>query len=370
MSTLHRSDRAAVAPCSVHPARLATVGLALLLAALFVTAPLAGQRAARGADLRCLTSNPDHCLPEAMSPEEPHGAVCSTCHNLWEQTRLQDAAKSCTTSDCHARPETLTPFHRGVDRSVLEQCSTCHDSHDVRIAGGGTNCVTCHTVGGERQRPAKPSGRQVALAVAPGVVYRHPVHQRVECGNCHSSMETHGAVGVKRLQDCRSCHHTERVATGCVSCHSGEDRRGGVRLVSRTLNIQLGSLNQPRRELPFDHADHEQVGCETCHTGGTARLAAGANCSGCHDDHHRPSATCSTCHAAPVDGAHDHTSHLGCAGSGCHESPVATITELTRARGACVICHQGRADHEPGSNCADCHVMPRPRSPVGTLTSR
>jgi hypothetical protein len=343
--------------------------LAVVAGLLLACGDAAGaQRAPRVADLRCLTSNPDHCLPEAMTPEEPHGAVCSTCHNLWEQRQLSDAKNTCATSDCHARPETLTPYHRGLPAGVLQECTGCHAAHDVRIAGGGATCSTCHTSGGVRAAKVERPGRSLDVHRV-SASFQHDRHGRVACNACHTAAQRHGRLAVRQIQDCRSCHHTERSAQGCLSCHSGSEPLRNARQVSWTMDLRVGSLDRPRRQLPFEHSRHLEVGCETCHSGGTARVTSGANCSGCHEQHHRPTANCSSCHVTPVDGAHDRTSHLGCAGSGCHQAAMASMPELTRARTSCLMCHGGRTDHEPGSNCADCHILPKPRPP-GSLTAR
>jgi hypothetical protein len=165
------------------------------------------------------------------------------------------------------------------------------------------------------------------------------------------------------LATCRSCHHTERAGGSCLSCHDRKEVAAVQAQVTRALDISVGKLARPERVLPFDHARHLTQDCKTCHRGNGLELsAASANCSGCHTDHTRPDANCTSCHQQPPAGAHTREAHLGCGGAGCHQQAKASVLELPRTRSLCLTCHRDRADHEPGSKCADCHLLPHPRS--------
>jgi hypothetical protein len=86
-----------------------------------------------------------------------------------------------------------------------------------------------------------------------------------------------------------------------------------------------------------------------------------AACSTCHEQHHQPTANCTTCHVTPAEGAHTRQAHLGCTGAGCHSGATPAIMEAPRTRQLCLACHTDRAvNHKPG-NCADCHTLPKPR---------
>jgi hypothetical protein len=150
MTTRYHIESAA-GPLPGRLMRIGIAGLVTLLVMLALATPLDAQRMST-ADLRCLTSKQDDCLPEPMPVDEPHRAICATCHNVWTQKTHAEAAKTCAGSDCHARPDTLTPFHRGLAVQVRRNCVGCHPAHDVRIPRGGGNCTFCHTAGGTGHR--------------------------------------------------------------------------------------------------------------------------------------------------------------------------------------------------------------------------
>lgn len=311
-------------------------------------------------DLRCLTAQ--HCLDEPMSPNEPHGAICATCHDMVAQRTFGEVRATCTGAGCHERPEFLTPFHRGLTAGVLSNCVGCHDPHDVEIPGGGENCTACHTPGVRMAEPRSFErhplpGRPKAL----DLTFRHRDHLAAACQDCHSTERVHGRTTVTGLGDCRSCHHTQPLAANCTSCHDRGEVRALSRPVPRTMNIQIGSLDQPRRLLPFDHAAHDQMECSACHSRGLALSAAQTNCSACHAAHHQPDVNCIGCHLEPAPTAHTRDAHLGCGGAGCHEAAPASIRDVPRTRALCLSCHQTKVDHKAPGNCSQCHILPAPR---------
>jgi nitrate/TMAO reductase-like tetraheme cytochrome c subunit len=87
-----------------------------------------------------------HDMPRLMTAfdarQDPHKGMCGTCHNPHTQTAPARAWTTCATSGCHAQPDTITPFHRGLHAGVLEQCSTCHVAHTWEVKG--TDCRSCH----------------------------------------------------------------------------------------------------------------------------------------------------------------------------------------------------------------------------------
>jgi hypothetical protein len=331
----------------------------LVVLSLLYAVPVTGQVHVR-VDLRCLTQR--LCLDEPMSPTEPHGAVCANCHDMVAQRTLGEVRTTCSGAGCHERPEFLTPFHRGLSPGTLSNCVGCHDPHDVVVPGGGANCLACHTPGVRMAEPR--SFERHALPGRPSALdltFRHRQHAQVECQACHSSERAHGRTFVAGLRDCRSCHHTQPLASNCASCHSPREVASLDRWVTRTMDIQVGSLNQPRRLLPFDHVAHERIQCTACHTGGLSLSAAATDCSSCHAAHHQPNVTCMDCHRQPAPDAHTRDAHLGCAGSGCHLAAPPSVRDVPRTRQFCLSCHQDLVDHRPEGNCAECHVLPRPR---------
>jgi hypothetical protein len=355
----------------------------------------------------CMSCHQMRLLLTDFPPDEPHDAVCGACHNPHTQETPAAAVQTCGTAGCHERPADLSPFHRGLAVGVLEECSVCHEAHQFRIPHGGMDCLACHSdiyldapggpvVGVPSDHPpvapaaAPPAGvilasvdaaalarlararhapaQQVPLEAPPGrpggiltrdtLGFWHAQHRGVECTACHSVRDRHGALTVTSFRDCRSCHHTEPVATPCSQCHDSSEVRRLSLAVSRVMDIRVGRLDRPRRTLPFDHDRHLQYDCQQCHTQGLARSAAGLRCATCHEEHHRPTASCMSCHPAPAGDAHDLNAHLGCAGSGCHDAAPAAVQEVPRTRDFCLACHQDLVDHRPGRNCVACHALP------------
>ncbi len=307
-------------------------------------------------DRRCLSSRAGDCLAEPVPVDEPHGAVCSLCHDLWKKQPLANSVRSCSGGDCHAHPETLTPFHRTVDSATLSQCTSCHLPHGFRVTGGGRECKTCHVAGGALVSWAttpKP------LKLPSGLTFSHDDHVTVACAACHGAGPQPGTQKLTSVETCRSCHHSPPLSLHCTRCHVPDEVRATSFDVTTRLNIHVGSLSGPVRTIRFDHAKHWRTDCAVCHTGGIdLETAKGADCSGCHLNHHEPTANCSACHEPPASSAHTRTAHLGCGGAGCHDPVPAGIQEAPRTRQLCLACHRTRTDHQVGKTCADCHALP------------
>ena len=354
--------------------------LAVLLVVGVLTASTAGWAASRPqtaweshadtaavGDRRCLTRDEESCLDEPVPADEPHEAICSTCHNLWDRVTPEESARSCAGSDCHENPEKLNDFHGTVHAGTLENCVGCHDPHDAVLEGGSEDCVQCHEDGGARV--AWAGGEHLHLIPA-DLDFNHPNHQAVDCNQCHAPGGGHGDVLVTPEEDCLSCHHESDVAaeltSDCADCHQPAELNGRTLVVERRLDIQVGTLDRPLRRLPFDHAKHTDENCAECHDAGGGLLpAADSDCSSCHMDHHTADSNCYSCHLPIKENAHDVTTHLGCVGSGCHTQVPAGIERVPRTRAMCLSCHTDQADHEPARNCADCHRLPRVRIPPG-----
>lgn len=341
-----------------------------------------------------------------LDPEvDPHDAVCGTCHNPHTQEAPEEAAGRC--AECHAPADTLSPFHRGIDLAVLEDCVGCHEAHTFAI--DGEDCLACHAdivggtpTAGPRRRGAErssapardldgvhagpppaaqafgvrvvhdaggPLGEEVSvarsyLALRLGEAeaarlaqrqlagFDHANHRDIECTACHSMERTHGAISLESRAECLECHHTRPVVdAGCARCH-GRAELSAVRSV--TAGMVLAGRTRSRA-LSFDHDDHAGVGCRTCHGQGV-RLAVTRGCASCHGEHHTSRADCASCHEAPAAAAHTREVHVrGCAGSGCHEG--ARYGAMTEGRNTCLACHRTMTDHRPGQACAACHQV-------------
>jgi len=322
---------------------------------------------------------------------EPHDAVCGTCHNPHDQSTPADAFDSCAAAGCHARADTLTPFHRGLPEGTLEECARCHEAHEWAV--DGQNCRACHgDVGGTRPAGRMPPGHVSAgspsssassalvrlASAAPGFTvgllqagpsslrkagpapqerapFDHQTHASVACTECHSSVDAHGEHTVRRAADCSSCHHRDAEKASCASCHTAADLTG-IREVRS--EVVLGVWSQPRgRWMAFDHEAHGDLECAECHVVGE-QLTVDVSCGSCHAEHHGAEAACEACHEQPPAEAHPYEVHTGgCGGSGCHAAAEA-YAGLPRTRSLCLSCHQDLVDHEPDEGCAGCHMVP------------
>ncbi|HEU4990291.1 MAG: NapC/NirT family cytochrome c [Gemmatimonadota bacterium] len=87
-----------------------------------------------------------HAMQKAIQnfvpANDPHKGECGDCHNPHTQTKPAQAVESCTNAGCHQRPDTLTPFHRGLHAGSLKNCLQCHAAHTWKVKG--TQCLDCH----------------------------------------------------------------------------------------------------------------------------------------------------------------------------------------------------------------------------------
>lgn len=357
---------------------------------------------------QCLSCHAMRSMLANFPPNDPHNGNCSACHNPHTQTTPRQAGDACVI--CHAQPDTLTAFHRGLDPGVLENCIQCHKAHSFKV--NGADCLTCHkniyqnppangarpgtmppghpSVSGDMKAdgpsdvpagpadasddPAPPRAAGMLPSLwqamsAPqqvdSVRFEHSQHRGVECLKCHSEGRTHGGLKVTSIRDCRACHHTDAVKLSCTACHAKNTLARRTFEVSQQLD--LSTLSHPvQRTLRFDHGKHLNLNCKTCHTGYLDLSASKLSCDQCHAAHHQANRNCMACHPAPPATAHTTMNvHLGCSGSGCHNPPP--FEGLPQTRDVCLACHQDKVDHRPGQNCVNCHVLP-PSGSAGSGT--
>ncbi|NIN09964.1 MAG: hypothetical protein GTN62_00975 [Gemmatimonadales bacterium] len=204
---------------------------------------------------------------------------------------------------------------------------------DLGPALGENVCLQCH-VGVERRAVAF-RGRQFDHA-------RHVIGGGLECSQCHSALDEHGQTLLATPSDCAACHHRRIDPMNCARCHEGP-----------------GGAPEATYELPtgdFSHEPHRTAGlpCSACHTR-PAMSAAELRCETCHELHHRPEATCLSCHRGGVKDKHDRSfAHLQC--SQCHGAKVEGLVEWSRE--ICTVCHVDRTEHNAPAACNLCHEVP------------
>jgi hypothetical protein len=226
----------------------------------------------------------------------------------------------------------------------------------VLLAGAVGVLATTPALRAQQTRPAAPAIDPRAAAQRLGYSgpadFSHRRHRALECTACHTSEGEHGALRVRTITDCQSCHHAPERQSACASCHTAAELRA-PRAVTTTMRMSV--WNAPRqRALPFPHERHSSVTCTTCHTT-PVTLAAARDCASCHQQHHVVEATCRTCHTPSPRAQHTREAHLGCAGSGCHT--LQGTVALAPVRNVCLTCHQDMVNHNPGRQCAACHQV-------------
>ncbi len=168
----------------------------------------------------------------------------------------------------------------------------------------------------------------------------------------------------RRVQDCRSCHHTAPVSRSCERCHQPQDAPADAFTTTGAMVLDVGT-NDAARAFTFPHDRHATLGCASCHTEGLALAApTDLDCQSCHQDHHTPESDCAACHnVAPITAHPPAEAHVTCSGAGCHVS--VPFENVPRTRAFCLGCHQDMTEHEQNRPCAACHTLPAPRGPTG-----
>lgn len=311
-------------------------------------------------------------LPQGTIDPKSHRFACATCHHPHDRTKDADAWRAtCSTAGCHPRAWNESRFHR-LDPDVFKTCTNCHRPHLWKA--DGEDCASCHA-------PAPPAGAPAAnaggvtpapirsgtelwsrLDLTPGVPlaveamkgFPHDRHSRYDCTTCHDSSQKHATLKITPPGDCMSCHHGPPAVTTCATCHPGGETAVVVR---RNVAMTLATKAPPRtRSLEFDHGRHQSLDCAACHRPPFEKRPK-VDCTSCHAQHHRPEARCATCHEAPAPAAHPLVLHeTGCAGSGCHATDHSAGPTLSGRR-LCLTCHLDRQDHQPGQDCAGCHLV-------------
>jgi len=333
-----------------------------------------------------------HAMQQQMAAfvpaNDPHKGQCGDCHDPHKQLSPADSWKTC--SGCHAHPETLTPFHRGIPAKALADCGSCHKAHTWNLSGA--SCLSCHKniysddarVQTAMRAPAAVPPRSTPFSLvhfastlhaqgtdtksvakmpplrAPGSEpFQHSKHRGLSCTSCHSATgSVHGALLVRTKTECESCHHggdpkRTGATVACTQCHSSAEMARAPATVPVTVHMSVYTTPK-ERTLPFKHAWHSSQECTACHSTPVTRAVA-RECTSCHALHHNATANCITCHAGAKKVHRRQDVHQGCAGSGCHQDKSALA--LTATRNVCLTCHNDRVDHKPGRECAKCHEV-------------
>ncbi|HEX4935665.1 MAG TPA: cytochrome c3 family protein, partial [Gemmatimonadaceae bacterium] len=200
----------------------------------------------------------------------------------------------------------------------------------------------------------------------------HVVRSQVACKECHSDFpyfagggtsspnvdrevdRRHGKTRLTKAS-CESCHHAPTTKLPCATCHTGDLRLKQAIRVTMALTLQPEKA-PASRVVAFQHAQHEKTECAACHTT-PGSVKAVATCASCHADHHKEKAGgCAQCHGGRMLADHTMDTHYKC--TSCHQRE--TVARLLPDRAFCVSCHVKQETHEPGRECAPCHLRQSP----------
>lgn len=185
--------------------------------------------------------------------------------------------------------------------------------------------------------------------------FRHKPHESIACLTCHEQENGHGAVKIVTAADCTGCHHSRKNQSACASCHPAAELGTAFK---RTVEFRTSASPAVKsRSLTFQHQQHGDLGCLRCHSS-SPDMRVTTGCTSCHTEHHGELRNCTACHTgARSVAAHDLKSHLSCTGAGCHQDQV--TAGLRTQRNVCLTCHENKVKHQPGGDCASCHMIPR-----------
>ena len=195
----------------------------------------------------------------------------------------------------------------------------------------GNACLQCH-LGVERQ-----AGR---FQTVPFDHEPHILRGGLECTDCHTPLDQHGGTTLASGASCDACHHPVIQPLACARCHEGA---GGAPV--RTISLPSGD---------FSHRPHAaaNLACTACHTA-PLMSARDLRCESCHEEHHRPSADCLSCHRGGALAKHKRADHVACVQ--CH-AKAAGVNRWTRE--VCTSCHAAQVNHYRERACDVCHKVP------------
>jgi hypothetical protein len=333
---------------------------------------------------QCFSCHEMRAVLEEFDPaRDAHSGTCGMCHNPHEQETPGEAAKTCTTAQCHGNWRN-EPFHTGASHSRSAQsCTLCHQPHRAKV--DAADCVGCHRevqgrrVGPRRLNPPLPFDTTKALRrislrptthsfVAPffsvdlavADTFSHERHKELSCIACHTTSRRPTRLTFQPPRGCQICHHQAPARSECATCHQSAELAP-----AQPVEVRVSVKGHPSRAQPasFDHAKHESRACIECHTTPVSLEAEEkvSQCVSCHTDHHAADKPCASCHtgdsperrrahASPVEG------HLACAS--CHAPTV--VDRLVPDRPMCLTCHAPQREHYADRQCTVCHFQATP----------
>lgn len=276
----------------------------------------------------CLSCHVMRAMVE-LPPDEPHGGECGSCHNPHVQETASEARQTCVNVGCHEVVEEESDFHIGINAETLQDCVSCHGAHDFEV--DGSDCTSCHSdVPGAPTSPVEVAANP---AVGSGLLHFAGVGATL----------AHGTVGLPQAQaadTARPFDHADHSETTCLSCHTTDGSHGRVTVVTADQCQSCHHDAEPARD------------CVGCHEG------PGAIPAGAHPfvQPIRLSVGDNTNRALPFD----HATHASEDCASCH---TGAQPQLSASGLDCTACHEDH--HTDESPCMSCHVAaPATEHPV------
>ena len=285
-----------------------------------------------------------------------------------------------------------------VDQGL--ECENCHEDLAMSDQPGMPSvelCELCH----EEIDPQKAEERRIATlfegerfrarrvcALDEELVFSHLRHvdHELECGACHTGIETNERVGAQlavSMDACVECHQSSQVASECRTCHTSLDRERPPSSHRHGWRRLHGEIVRACSEERIHDCSlcHEERTCVQCHqlepprshnaywrlrAHGLVAAMDRASCATCHQ-----SSDCDSCHQEmrPVTHRASWGSERNAHCVGCH---------LPLRGESCFTCHRDTPSHllatpkpdwhSPVMNCRQCHIGRRtlPHADNGT----
>ncbi len=312
---------------------------------------------------------------------------CSECHAAFSKNLQRDLCLNChdhnqISEDIDARKG----FHGLFPQARKAECSSCHTEHEGRDADivgldeetfdhkftdfllsdshVTTGCNGCHEAD-EKYRSAVS-----ACFGCHEDDDNHGGELGKECENCHKETNWQEAdfdhdkdsefalTGAHMENECNLCHVNQKytdLGKDCYSCHRIDDTHNG----DNGTTCETCHKTTAWDESAFNHADesdftlegkHDEIPCESCHTGSKLDDPLKMECIACHrsDDEHQGlnGEDCNNCHKPTkwAKSIFNHKQDTEFPLLGQHKEQI------------CQACHKGSMyDVQLEVNCLNCH---------------
>ncbi len=167
---------------------------------------------------------------------------------------VNDVGVAC--QDCHTNAVTSSSANDNLN-PIKENCADCHDVNDDK------NCNLCHYDGVYKKLKTNKNE----------LIFSHKFHSaeaKMQCVDCHKGIDKvkfskESAAGFPGMEDCYSCHNTQKASNNCESCHSNMTNLiPQNHLKSNFLNEHtVTDIANSKNNCMMCHSDNF---CQVCHS--------------------------------------------------------------------------------------------------------